>query len=162
MAPPGQKLYKVALISWIICVISTGFSSVRADEIGPIAVDARTGLAIEGFDPVAYFLLGRAHQGFAQHEARIEAVAWRFLNKGNLQAFVAHAAIYRPRFGGHDPVAVAKGFITPSDPSLFVIADNRLYLFHTPENLEIFRADPRRIIARADHQWPKIVAQSRR
>ena len=134
----------------------------RAQDGGPIVVDFNSGLALSGVDPVAYFINGRARDGLSQFEARFDGIVWRFVNEGNRQAFESQRHIYTPRFGGHDPVAVTKGFIAPGDPSLFLIADNRLYLFNTTQNLATFREDPRRVIDRAQRQWPRLVEQSRR
>ena len=34
---------------------------------------------------------------------------WRFSNEGNRAAFAEHPEVYTPRFGGYDPVAIARG-----------------------------------------------------
>ena len=74
-----------------------------------VVVDRHTGLAISGFDPVAYFTDGGAadRAGPSSNSAYAGAV-WRFRNEGNRAAFAADPEIYMPRFGGYDPVGVAR------------------------------------------------------
>lgn len=162
MVVTRQNFHQAMLVSWLFGASFAGALAWASDDRGPIVVDTLTGLAIAGFDPVAYQSTGTAREGLPQYEAKIAGVVWRFVNAGNRQIFQSQSDVYVPRFGGHDPVAVTNGFIAAGDPSLFVIAENRLYLFQSPENLAVFRADAGRIMARAQHLWPRLVEQSRR
>jgi len=117
----------------------------------------QTGLAIDGFDPVSYFIDAAAKVGRAEFEFRYRGAIWRFRNPGNLAAFKAGAADYEPRFGGYDPIAVGRGAPTPGNPELWLIADQKLYLFHTLETLDAFRSDPRRRAMRAEARWPDVI-----
>jgi hypothetical protein len=96
----------------------------RAATTERIVADPNRGLALSGFDPVAYFtdgkpLLGR---GFA-------GATWRFRNEGNRAAFAENPEVYLPTFGGHDPVAVTRGVATAGHLQIWLIAAERLYLF---------------------------------
>jgi hypothetical protein len=68
-----------------------------------LAVNSNTGLAISGFDPVAYFTEGKAIFGRAEIELNLDGAVWRFSNEGNRSAFAGHPEVYAPRFGGYDP-----------------------------------------------------------
>jgi hypothetical protein len=94
-----------------------------------IVVDRHSGLAISGFDPVAYFTDGAALMGRSPFELTYAGVAWRFRNEGNLAAFRANPDIYMPRFGGYDPVAAAKGIGLAGNPLFWLVSRVRLYLF---------------------------------
>ena len=74
-----------------------------------ILVDAHTGLANSGFDPVAYFTDDKPKIGRPDLELRADGTIWRFKNEGNRAAFADHPEVYMPRFGGYDPVAIARG-----------------------------------------------------
>src|SRR5689334_21469075 len=76
----------------------------RAATSEYVVVDRNTGLAISGFDPVAYFTDGAALMGRASYEQAYAGAVWRFRNEGNMAAFAADPDIYAPRFGGYDPV----------------------------------------------------------
>ncbi len=64
-----------------------------------------------------------------------------------------------PRFGGHDPVGIARGVALPGNPLLWLISDDRLYLFYTAEDRDTFANDSRHIIESADVAWPEVERQ---
>ena len=135
--------------------------------VAPAAVEARidnghyltnptTGYAVDGYDPVAYFVDETARRGTDDHEIVWERVAWRFVNEGNRAAFTAAPLIYAPRFGGRCPVTLARGFAAEGDPRLWAIAGGRLYFFHTPENRDAFLKDPDGMVAQARAHWDRL------
>jgi hypothetical protein len=121
-----------------------------------LVVDRHSGLAIGGFDPMAYFLDGTPKLGRGEFELRHAGAVWRFRNEGNRAAFAAHPEIYAPRFGGYDVVAVARGAGLPGDPRIWVISEERLYLFYSAENKAAFVAEQRQTVADADKRWPSV------
>src|SRR6186997_1172850 len=86
-----------------------------------VVVDRHTGLAIYGVDPVAYFTDRKPIVGKPEFEHRHAGVIWRFDNEGNRAAFVADPDVYMPRYGGYDPVGIARGLSTPGFPELWVV-----------------------------------------
>jgi hypothetical protein len=129
---------------------------VRAETAERVAVDHHTGLAIAGFDPVAYFVEGSPVLGKGDYEHALAGAVWRFRNEGNLAAFVDNPEVYMPRFGGYDPVAVARGVGVPGNPTLWLIVENRLYLFHTPEARTAFADNAKTIFEAAVRNWPAV------
>jgi hypothetical protein len=132
-----------------------------ADPIGTvtserIVIDLNSGLAISGFDPVAYFTDGAALPGKGALEQVVAGAAWRFRNEGNRAAFVADPDIYMPRFGGHDPIALARGRAVAGNPLVWLISGERLYLFYTPEARDQFAGNPAATAAAAELQWPAV------
>ena len=107
-----------------------------------MVVNRYTGLAIDGFDPVAYFVDAAPKHGRAGLELRSGGATWRFQNEGNRAAFAGDPDVYMPRFGGHDPMAVARGAATPGHPELWLIAEQRLYLFYSAEARAAFARNP--------------------
>ena len=122
-----------------------------------VVADWHTGLAISGFDPVAYFTDAVPKTGRLEYEYSFAGVTWRFRNEGNRAAFAGHPDVYMPQFGGHDPVAVARGVARAGHPELWLIADKRLYLFYSPEARDAFRADPDQVTGAAEEKWPDVV-----
>ena len=132
-----------------------------ADPVGTvtseqIVIDPNSGLAISGFDPVAYFTDGAPLPGKGAFEQVVAGAAWRFRNAGNRAAFMADPDIYMPRFGGHDPVAVARGVAVAGNPLVWLISGERLYLFYTPEARDQFAGNPGATAAAAELQWPAV------
>jgi hypothetical protein len=118
-----------------------------------LAVNPGTGLAISGFDPVAYFTEDKALFGRPEFEFNLDGVVWRFSNEGNRGAFAGHPEIYAPRFGGYDAVAIGLGRSVPGHPLIWVVVGQRLYLFYSEETRAAFRADAGRIIDTAERKW---------
>jgi hypothetical protein len=115
-----------------------------------------TGLAIEGFDPVAYFVDARALVGQETFEASEAGVVWRFRNEGNRASFLAHPEIYGPRFGGYDPIDLARGVTVAGNPRFWLISGQRLFLFSREQNRDAFAADPSRFLQEANQRWPAL------
>jgi hypothetical protein len=122
-----------------------------------VVVDRHTGLAILGFDAVAYFTDGAAILGKSEHEYGFAGAVWRFRNAGNRGAFIANPGVYGPRFGGYDPVGLARGVGVAGNPLLWLIVEERLYLFYDGEARATFAAGPARLIAAAEKNWPIVL-----
>jgi YHS domain-containing protein len=121
-----------------------------------VVVNRYSGLAIEGFDPVAYFTDSQATPGVADFEAAARGAVWRFRNEGNRASFVAHPEIYGPQFGGYDPVDLGRGVTYAGNPRFWVISGQRLYLFGREESRDAFAADPARFLKDAAARWPAL------
>jgi hypothetical protein len=97
------------------------------------AVEYNTGyfgrVAIEGYDPVAYFTEGKAHQGSPDITAEWEGVIWHFASSQNRDLFVGNPTAYAPQFGGLCTEGVAFGEISVNlSPESFSIVDGKLYM----------------------------------
>ncbi|QWG14223.1 hypothetical protein KMZ29_05930 [Bradyrhizobium sediminis] len=131
-------------------------SAARAQTTERVIMNRYSGLAIEGYDPVAYFADGRAELGRPDFEASEAGAVWRFRNEGNRASFVAHPEIYGPQFGGYDPTGLARGVTYAGNPRFWAIAGQRLYLFGREENRDAFAADPAPILREAKARWPAL------
>ena len=114
----------------------------RAATTERVVVNRYSGLAIEGFDPVAYFTDARPVLGLPELEASQAGAVWRFRNASNRAAFVAHPDIYGPQFGGYDPLDLARGVAFAGNPRFWLVSGQRLYLFGREQSRDAFAADP--------------------
>jgi hypothetical protein len=121
-----------------------------------IVVDWHTGLAIDGYDPVAFFTDGKPLQGSSNLELRKGDVVWRFINVGNRAAFAAAPDVYMPQYGGYDPIGVARGLAVAGNPNVWLIQGQRLFLFYDSARRQKFASDPNRVMASADRKWPDV------
>jgi hypothetical protein len=121
-----------------------------------IVADWHTGLALYGFDPVAYFTDATASMGKPELEYAFAGVIWRFRNPGNRAAFIDHPDVYAPTFGGYDPMAVARGVPAPGHPQIWLIVAQRLFLFRDANSRAAFAADPAKAIGEAQAQWSAV------
>jgi hypothetical protein len=130
--------------------------AVRASTTERVVVNRYSGLAIEGFDPVAYFIKQQPVLGLPDYEASEAGAVWRFHNEGNRASFVAHPDVYGPQFGGYDPVDVARGVTLAGNPRFFVVVGQRLYLFGVEAHRDEFTAHPDHYLAEAKERWPEL------
>ena len=130
--------------------------AVHASTTERIVVDRFSGIAIDGFDPVAYFVDARPVLGLPQFEASEGGAVWRFRNEGNRASFVEHPEIYGPQFGGYDPVGLARGVTFAGNPRFWVVTGQRLYLFGLETDRDAFAADPERYLREAKARWPSL------
>lgn len=122
-----------------------------------VVADWRSGIALGGVDPVAFFTDAAPKTGRTDVEYTYAGVTWRFRNEGNRAAFAADPEVYMPRFGGHDPVGVARGIARPGHPDLWLVAGNRLYLFYSAEARAAFMAEPQQVAEAADEKWSDVL-----
>ena len=132
-----------------------GFAA-HATTTERIVANRYSGLAIDGFDPVAYFVDRQPVLGLPDFEAWQGGAVWRFRNDGNRASFLAHPEIYGPQFGGYDPIDVARGIIVAGNPRFWAIAGERLYLFNIEAHRDAFAANPDRFVGEANGRWPAL------
>jgi len=151
----GRPAALVALIGLSLVGLNLAVP-LRAATTEQVVANRHTGLAISGFDPVAYFTDGKAVLGKGDFEYAFAGVVWRFRNEGNRGAFADDPDIYMPQFGGYDPVGVARGVGVPGDPRRWLVTGGRLYLFYTAEARDAFADDADRVAALAERNWPAV------
>lgn len=145
----------IAAIS-VVSALVLASPAVHGQTTERIVVNRFSGLAIEGFDPIAYFVDGRAVQGLEDFEAWQGGAVWRFHNEGNRASFVAHPEIYGPQFGGYDPIDIARGVTVAGNPRFWIVAGDRLFLFSREESRAAFAANPGRYLHQAELRWPAL------
>jgi hypothetical protein len=152
IAPVVGMALALVLVLGMACLAP----AVRAATTERVVTNRFSGLAIEGFDPVAYFVQNEAVIGLPDFEAAEAGAVWRFHNEGNRASFVAHPDIYGPQFGGYDPIDVARGVTFAGNPHFFVVVGQRLYLFGLEAHRDAFAAKPEQFLPEATERWPKL------
>lgn len=130
----------------------------HASLTGRIVVDWHSGLAIGGYDPVAYFTDHKAVIGSGNFELSYSGVVWRFCNSGNRAAFAERPDVYMPQYGGYDPVSVAHGLAVAGNPNVWAVVGERLFLFYSVAQRHTFLSDPTRFIAESKRKWPAVMS----
>lgn len=119
-------------------------------------VDWHSGLAIGGYDPVAYFTDHKAVLGSGGFELSYGGVVWRFCNAGNRAAFAERPDVYVPQYGGYDPISVARGLAVAGNPGVWTVVGDRLFLFYDGAQRRTFLSDSARFIAESSRDWPAV------
>jgi hypothetical protein len=136
---PGIALIALwASLAWIILVSITPVSIIlvsisagaHAATTERVVVNRFTGLAIEGFDPVAYFADARPVVGVPDYEAS--------------------------ESGGYDPIDLARGVTFAGNPLFWLVSGERLYLFGREQSRDAFAANPAAVLREANQRWPEL------
>ncbi len=121
------------------------------------SVNEENGIAIRGYDPVAYFTAGRPTPGLRKHRARHEGATFLFATAANRDSFVANPAKYAPRYGGFCAYGASRGYKAAVDPAAFSVVGGRLYLNYDAEVKQLWSADVPGFVEKADRNWPEVV-----
>jgi YHS domain-containing protein len=117
----------------------------------------RQGLALEGYDPVAFFVDGRPVQGSAAYRASYLGAEYRFASEEHRTAFEAEPAKYAPQFGGYCAYGVSQGHTAPVRIDTWQIVGGRLLLNYSQSVKRKFDADQAANLQKADANWPGVV-----
>jgi YHS domain-containing protein len=119
-----------------------------------------SGLAIEGYDPVAYFTTGKAVEGSKEYTFAVDGATYRFASAANRDAFKAAPSKYRPQYGGWCAYAMgSNGEKVDIDPQTFKVLDGKLYLFYNKffnNTLKSWNKDEANLKPKADVNWNKL------
>ena len=123
-------------------------------------VSAESGVAIRGYDPVAFFTLGKPQEGRAEHTILYEGATWRFASAENLATFRSDPARYAPQFGGYCAWAVSRHYLAPGDPQYWKIVGGKLYLNANARAKELWEAEQAEAIERGHANWPAVLTDN--
>lgn len=114
-------------------------------------------LALNGYDPVAYFTKDEATPGSDQFAIQYNGVVWKFTSAEHQAQFEADPDKYQPQYGGYCAWAAAeKKKLAPGDPNIWKIVEGKLYVNYNKGVQKIWEKDIPRFIARADANWPDL------
>lgn len=117
----------------------------------------KDGIAINGYDPVAYFTQSAPVEGSADHMVSYMGAAFHFASAENAAMFEANPENYAPQYGGYCAYAVSKGGTAKTDPDAWTVHDGKLYLNFNRTVRGIWSDDIPGNIAKADANWPDVL-----
>lgn len=119
------------------------------------------GLAIQGYDPVAYFTQHKAVKGTAANSLIYKGAKYLFATAENKNTFIQNPAKYEPQYGGWCAYAMgATGEKVEIDPETFKVTNGKLFLFYhswTNNTLTKWEKDEKHLNQQADANWKKII-----
>ena len=116
----------------------------------PSLAGDKVALAIKGYDPVAYFTLGKATPGLPDIEHDWDEYRYRFSRLEHRELFKAAPERYAPQFTNFCAMALALGKIIQADPESWLVVDGKLYVFGGPAGRERFQQDLSENIGKAN------------
>ncbi len=120
----------------------------------------RDGIAILGYDAVAYFTDNKPIKGNPRFQSVYEGARYHFASEAHKNLFDTNPAKYAPAYGGYCGYAASINRLSPISPEWFQIIDGRLVLQHNRSATEKFNADREGNLRKADHNWPFLVARN--
>ncbi len=131
-----------------------------AANAGPAALNLDTqGVALQGYDPVAFFTDGKPVLGNAAFSSQRDGATYRFASAEHRATFDQEPARYEPQFGGYCAYGVAKGHLSPVKVEAFQIVDGHLIMQYNPEVRDLFNQDKAANLKEALEKWPEVAAE---
>jgi YHS domain-containing protein len=121
----------------------------------------KEGVALRGYDPVAYFTDNKPVKGSAEYKAEYKGTTFHFASQANRDAFMADPAKYAPQYGGFCAFGTAGGYKAAIDPAAFTVVDGKLYLNYNRDVQKQWSKDVPGFIAKADRNWPVVSGQTK-
>lgn len=115
-----------------------------------------SGVAVHGYDPVAYFTVGKPTKGDAKFAVDHDGARYYFASAENMKTFQANPSAYAPQYGGFCAMGVSLERKFDGDPNVWKIVDNKLYLNKNPDVAVAWNRDVPGNIEKADDNWPEI------
>ena len=145
-----MKRYANALIV-TICFLLSHSSLVFAAQFFE-----RYGLAIDGYDPVAYFMEQKPVKGSPEFRVEFEGTTFQFVSAVHREAFLADPSKYAPQYGGYCAYGMARGYKASINPAAFTVVGDKLYLNYSETVRSQWLTDIPGYIRKADVNWPEV------
>lgn len=152
--------------------LTTGLYAALAVVLGllapgaPLAAQAKKllnvdkdGVAVHGYDSVAYFLEGKAVRGDRQFQSNYAGATYYFQSAADKETFDKEPGKYSPQYGGHCAMAMTMGKLEDVDPNYFLVHDGKLLLQRNVKAHMMFAKDPTANHKKADENWEKLQLQ---
>ena len=153
--PTLYSVDRIRTLVFVLFLLATPLHAGVPGSTSAINLDAG-GLALRGYDPVAYFETGRPTHGMATISESYAGARYWFATEAHRQAFVKDPVKYLPQFGGFCAVGTSFGEKVDVDPETGKVVNGKLYLNNNQKAQEIFDTDTAGTISRAEKNWPAV------
>jgi YHS domain-containing protein len=117
----------------------------------------RSGVALQGYDPVAFFTDNRPVKGNSQFVSEYKGARYQFTSSDHKATFDKDPAKYEPQFGGFCAYGASRGKTAPVKIEAWQIVDGRLLMQYDLDVKQDFNKDQKANLHKADENWPGIV-----
>ena len=152
----GRKVFLVVVVAIGIVVGIGAFGLRRAEGVEPVNRSS-DGLALRGYDAVAYFREGAAVVGRAEFAHEWNGARWLFKSGENRDAFSREPEAYAPQYGGYCSYAVAHGYTADADPQAWKVVGGKLYLNYNADVRRLWEQDIPGFLQKGETNWPQFL-----
>ena len=117
----------------------------------------RSDTAINGYDPVAYFTVGKPVKGQDGLSTEWMGAKWKFSSQANLDLFKSSPEKYAPQYGGYCAYGITQGALVKVEPEQFTVRDGKLYLNYDADIQAKWLKDPAGFIKDADTKFQPLL-----
>ena len=135
--------------------VTHGLSVFAEAKKSRIAVDAQ-GVAIQGYDPVAYFKQNKPVKGSPKNQSVYQGAKFYFASAADKKEFDKSPIKYAPSYGGYCANSLRKGKLKNGDPNIFYIYKGKLYFCSTKVAAEEFEKDIDKHLIETDDNWRQL------
>jgi len=152
-----RSFFRIGAAAGLFAVVSAQWSIKGTLAAGDLIYTSKiNNNAVSGYDPVAYFTVGRPVKGDPKYTLTHKGTNWLFSSQKNLDLFKANPDKYSPQFGGHCAYNASKGIAIRSNPLNFNIVDDKLYLNYDQYTQSLWYKNQSELIDRGKENWPTV------
>lgn len=152
----------VRLTTLLLLLLGAGTGALAAEKINTLEKKGLfgyepNGIAIRGYDTVAYFTQGKPLKGEDKFSTQWSGATWKFANQEHLDLFTASPEDYAPQYGGYCAYGVAVESLVKIEPDLWHIIDGKLYLNFNRKFDNRWKKDIQGYIAKANTHFDTLL-----
>ena len=151
-----KNMRKIISTLFLLASIVGSHSKLAAQDNKHVILNLKEGLAIQGYDPVAYFTQNKAIEGKKTISQNYNGATYYFSSEANKATFTKDPAKYEPAYGGYCAYAMAFGDKVKIDPETFKVKEGRLFLFYNfrfNNTLTDWNKDEANLYKKAEEEW---------
>jgi len=147
---------RITTLALSICALTaTSMPLFAQRKVEPVNRNSQ-GVALKGYDVVAYFDPGKATKGSAQFSHPWNGAMWWFTSPANRDRFASAPEKFAPQFGGYCAWAVSNNYTADADPEAWKIVDGKLYVNYNRDVQKKWEKEVDQRIANASKNWPNL------
>ena len=150
--PTNRRMKKLSLIAFALGLALPAFAQTKT----LLNLD-KSGVALQGYDPVAFFTDNKPVKGKQDFPARHNGALYFFASKEHRELFKSDPAKYEPAFGGYCAYGVSRNKLVEIEVEAFQIVGGKLLLQYSKGVRDDFNKDTKANLAKAEANWPALV-----
>ena len=142
----------LTIAAWLLLALPASAQAL----VTAIVTDPLSGVAIDGYDAVSYFIASEPQPGLPDFEYVWGGVPWYFTSAANRDVFARNPEVYAPQYGGHCVISLSRGYLSDGKPRLYAVEALKLYFFYSTANRDAFMLSKSAALASAADNWANL------
>jgi len=138
-------------------LLALGFTLCASAQTKTLLNLDKSGVAIQGYDPVAFFTEHKPVMGKPAFTSHADGATYQFASKEHKELFDKEPAKYEPLFGGYCAYGVSRDKLASVEVDAYQIIDGKLYMQYNKSIRDSFNEDQKGNLNKANQNWPGLV-----